>query len=275
MKLDAYLDRIGFTGPRSADEATLADVVRCHATAISFENLAVLASGPPDLEVAAIEAKLVERRRGGYCYEQNTLLAAALSDLGFTVLPLSARVRYGVPANVLTARTHMVLCAHLADRRMLVDVGFGSLTPTAPLDIDSTASQPTAHEVFRCVPCADGYLLQACVGGESRDIYSFDFTPQHPVDFVQQNWFVATRPNALFANNVVAARPVENGRYTLFNRTLAFRTPQGAVRRESLDSFGSFRATLESTFGIQPAQEELEKAWDVSGRGQPSSPTFS
>lgn len=40
-------------------------------------------------------AKLVRGRRGGYCYEHNTLFTLALEALGFRVTGLAARVVLG------------------------------------------------------------------------------------------------------------------------------------------------------------------------------------
>ncbi len=92
--LDSYLMRVGYTGPRKPDLAVLAELAFAHATSIPFENLDVLAAVPISLELGQIVDKLVLRRRGGYCFEQNALLGAALATLGFNVRCLSARVWY-------------------------------------------------------------------------------------------------------------------------------------------------------------------------------------
>lgn len=267
MNLDAYLDRIGYDGPRDASTATLAAIQRRHAMAIPFENVSVVASGAPSLETGALEDKIVGRRRGGWCFEHNHLLLAALTGIGFDVLPLSARVRYGLPRETIPARSHMVLCVRDGARRMLADGGFGRFTLTAPVDVDSRAPQRTLHEDVRIVEDGDDRMLQIRVDGEWRDGYSFDFVRQHPVDYAQQNWHTATRPGALFANNLVAALPVPGGRVTLFNRTLTRRGPGGDETR-SLDSIEALRAALDATFGIRLDDAELRAAWDVAGRGR-------
>jgi N-hydroxyarylamine O-acetyltransferase len=274
MNLDAYLDRIGYDGARDATPATLAAIANRHALAIPFENLGVLVAGAPELGLDALQAKLVQERRGGYCYEQNTLLMAALEAIGFDVLPLSARVRYGVPADVTTPRSHMVLCVTTVDGRMLVDAGFGGLTLTAPARIDTPLPQPTSHETVRIVDGAGDRLLQARVAGEWRDVYRFDFVRQLPVDYVQQNWHTATRPGALFANNLVVARPSAEGRHTLFNRTLAFRDRTGRVERRALTGADDLRMTLEAQFGIIVAGAETKTAWQVASEGEGTHPAF-
>src|ERR1700693_5745426 len=132
--LDAYLARIGYSGPRRADVATLRAIHGLQPTAIPFENLDPLLGRPVALDLASLQAKLVGGRRGGYCYELNTLLAAALEALGFLVVRLGARVRWRAPPERPDgARTHMLLRVDLAEGPYLADVGFcGRAFPPPP-----------------------------------------------------------------------------------------------------------------------------------------------
>src|SRR5690242_17335705 len=109
LDLAAYAERIAFEGPLVPTLETLARVVERHASSIPFENIEVLAGRVPSLEPHALENKLVRRRRGGYCFEQNGLLLALLRQAGFEARGVEARVRTGVPADVVTGRTHMAV----------------------------------------------------------------------------------------------------------------------------------------------------------------------
>jgi N-hydroxyarylamine O-acetyltransferase len=275
MNIDAYFRRIGYAGPTLPTLDVLRAIARQHAMSIPFENLAVLVSGPPDLELPAVEAKLVHAGRGGYCYEQNALLYAALVHLGFRIKGLSARVRYGVPAGVVTPRSHMLLAVDTADGAVLADAGFGGLTLTAPVMMRWHEEQPTPHETVRLVPSEGDYLMQARIGDDWADVYRFDLTPQLAPDYVQQNWHTATRPNALFANNVIAAMPTSDGRYALFNRTLTWRPISGAKERRVVQSRTEMRALLAELFSIDVSGAELDTAWEVSGRASALHPGFS
>jgi len=274
VDIDAYLARIGHHGPRSATLGVLAALARCQPQAIAFENISVAAGGVPDLSVGALEAKLVRGGRGGYCYEQNSLLQAALTELGFTVTGLSARVRYRLPADVITPRSHMVLCIELPEGRFLVDAGFGGLTLTAPVMLGRLGAQPTPHEPVRLVPDGADQLLQARIGGAWVDVYRFDFAPHLPPDYVQQNWHTATRPNSLFGNNLVLTRPVAGGRHALFNRTLTWRPLGGEPTRRQIDSSTELREVLHEVFSITVPDAEFAKAADVSSRGQALNESF-
>src|SRR4051812_7385068 len=107
LDVDAYLQRIDYAGERRPTLAVLDALHLAHATHIPFENLDVLLGKPPKLDLDSLQAKLVRGGRGGYCFEQNLLFAAALEAVGFRVTPLAARVRFG--STRVNSRTHMTL----------------------------------------------------------------------------------------------------------------------------------------------------------------------
>jgi N-hydroxyarylamine O-acetyltransferase len=272
--LDAYCARIAYAGPRVPTLEVLRAVALHHPVAIAYENIAVAAGIVPDVALDAVVTKLVGTARGGYCYEQNTLLLAALVELGFAVTGLAARVRYRIPPDVSTPRSHMVLLVDLPDGPCIVDAGFGGLTLTAPVMLRYDEPQATPHEAVRLVARGGDYCLQAQLGEEWVDVYLFDLAPHIAADYVQQNWHTATRPNALFSNNLVAGRPAAGGRYVLFNRTLTYRPLGGAAQRRELASDAELRAVLRETFGLEIPQAEFDAAAQVASRGQALNPSF-
>src|SRR5687767_10168065 len=121
--LAAYLERIGYAGTPHPDRTTLAPLQLAHATHIPFENLDILLQRPVRLDIESLQAKLVEERRGGYCFEHNLLFAAALEAAGFSVTPLAGRVRYRTRRTL--PRTHMLLLVSVGGADWIADVGFG------------------------------------------------------------------------------------------------------------------------------------------------------
>src|SRR6185312_2325313 len=93
----AYCARIGWNGERAPRFETLCGVLKAHTGTIPFENLDVLLGQPPRLDLEGLQDKLVRRRRGGYCFEHATLLAAALAELGFAPIPHAGRVILAQP----------------------------------------------------------------------------------------------------------------------------------------------------------------------------------
>ncbi|QEL20673.1 arylamine N-acetyltransferase [Limnoglobus roseus] len=169
MNLDAYLTRIGYAGPKAPTLDVLRQIVHAHLCSIPFENVDVLLGRGVSLADADVEQKLVRDRRGGYCFEQNSLLLRALAALAFSAAPLSARVRLKAPREVIPPRTHLFLRVDLDGVPWLADVGVGGLSPTASVRLDVMGDeQPTPHEPRRIVR-EDGtpllrYFHQAKVG---------------------------------------------------------------------------------------------------------------
>ena len=122
MRFADYLRRIGQPPPCEASLDTLRRLHTAHRESILFENVTIQTGGAISTELADIERKFLDEGRGGYCFEHNTLFAAALQDAGFTATSLLGRVRRGPPER--WCRTHMVLKVAGA---WLADVGFGGI----------------------------------------------------------------------------------------------------------------------------------------------------
>lgn len=254
--LDDYLVRIGHDGAGGADLATLSALHRCHAAAIPFENLDVLCGRPVSLDPGEIQAKLVGRRRGGYCFEQNALFARVLRAFGFHVSGLAARVRWGVPAEVETPRTHMLLRVDLDEGPMIADVGFGGLTLTEPLRLAADVTQQTSHEPFRLAGDNGAFILQACLAGEWASLYRFTLEPAVPADYLVANWYTSSHPRSLFVANLLAARPDEGVRYALNNLTFTIRRRGEAPEVRQLAGVDALVAVLERHFGVTVTDPE-------------------
>src|SRR5690349_10012717 len=124
IDIDAYRARIGDAGPLAADVDTLKRIHLAHVTTIPFENLDIHLGKPIAIDLESIARKMIDRHRGGYCFEQNTLFAGVLEDLGYRVTRLGARVGFGDVRTLM--RTHMVLLVHAEGEDYIADVGFGA-----------------------------------------------------------------------------------------------------------------------------------------------------
>ncbi|MCY1059185.1 arylamine N-acetyltransferase [Nannocystis sp. SCPEA4] len=253
--LDAYFDRIRYDGPRDPTLATLQGIVAAHVATIPFENLDVLLGKPIVLDVPALLRKLVHDRRGGYCFENNGLLLHVLTALGFTVQPLSARVRLQRPREFIPPRTHMFVRVELDGAPWLADVGVGGLSPTAPLRLDREDEQATPHEPRRIVR-EDGRLFhQALLRGDDgakwHDVCEFTLEQMPPIDREVANWFTSAHPQSHFRNRLVVARAApDGGRHTILNTELTFRRRDGSAERHDIQNPEELLAILGEVFGL-------------------------
>ena len=222
LDLDAYLARIGYEGERTPSVATLTALHLAHATHIPFENLDVLLGQRILLDTESLQAKLVVAKRGGYCFEQNTLFGAALEALGFPVTLLLARVRYRT--NTVLPRTHLLLRVEVEGASWIADVGFGAegLVQPLPLGVD----QVYQHGAWQYRLTQEGglWVLQSISDGDWKDLYAFTLEPQFPVDIEVSNHYTSTHPETRFKKLLTAQLPDLTQRLFLRNHTLVTET---------------------------------------------------
>jgi N-hydroxyarylamine O-acetyltransferase len=248
LDLDAYLSRIAHRGARDPTPATLEALHFAHATHIPFENLDILLGRPIRIDLASLQAKLVDGGRGGYCFEQNTLFAAVLRALGFDVTLLAARVRFG--ATRVLPRTHMVLKVASDGADWLADVGFGAAGPILPVRFEAGAEAPQFAWTYRLVEDAGQWVLQSFREGAWADLYAFTLEPQLPVDFEVANHYVSTHPQSRFVQTLTTQRTGSEERHILVNRELTIERPSGIERRTLADD-DEVLGLLAECFGLR------------------------
>lgn len=215
VDLDAYLERIGYRGGLSPSLETLSALHLAHAVSIPFENLDVLLKRPIALDLASVERKLVHNRRGGYCFEQNTLFAAVLARLGFRAQPLAARVRFGAEPGSPRPRSHMLLKVELDGAAWVADVGFGSPGLLAPVRMAPEAPSEQFGCTYRVAQDGEFWVVQLLADAGWTDLYAFTLEPQYPIDFEVANYFISTHPRSLFVQAPFVARRTPQLRCTL------------------------------------------------------------
>ena len=232
LDIDAYLDRIGHARVSpSAD--SLRSLHRAHVLAIPFENIDVILGTHPGIGLDAIQAKLVRRQRGGYCYEHALLFSAALERLGFEVTRRVARVQ----PHKAGPRTHALLKVGVDGQDFLADVGFGAgqLYPTPMKDGVVIDQGGWDH---RLTLDDDVWTLsKQTVDGWAPQHASND-EPVRPIDYEVYHHYVSTHPNSPFTG-----RPV------------VMRVADGVVRRLVGDKLTVEYADGRTTERVVPAQD--------------------
>ena len=263
--IDDYLERLGWRGPALSGDTARGDDARAillalighHTATIPFENIDSFLHRPVDVSPDAVVEKLVHQRRGGYCFEQNTLFQMVLEALGYRVDALLARVLWVNPDPTTQNRTHMALKVTLDDATtpVIVDVGFGGNVLTGVLDLISDVEQATPNGPFKLVARDDGWLQMVKLGGEWRPTYLFTLEQQYPTDFDLANWWVSTSPQSHFREMLAAARALPGKRVVLRNRQLSIHHVDGNSTVEDL-SPSAVVESLSTQFGINFADRK-------------------
>ncbi len=252
LDLDAYLRRTGCDGVREPASATLQALHLAHTTHIPFENVDILLGRPVRLDLDGLQAKLVRGRRGGYCFEQNTLFAAALEAVGFRVTRLAARVRFG--ATRILPRTHMLLEVEAGGIAWLADVGFGGDGLLLPVPLRDGEVVRQFHWTYRVTEAAGQWVLQSLRAGEWHDLYAFTREPQYPVDFEMANHFTSTHPDSIFVRTLTAQLPGAEERHVLRGREW-FIDRGGENRSRTVADDRELGQILAQTFGLEFAPD--------------------
>jgi len=252
--LDGYLARIRWNGPHEATYATAAGVLRAHMTHIPFENLDVLLGRGIRIDSDSVYAKLVVARRGGYCFEQATLLQSALVHLGFNPVVHTARVIQMRPRSE-AALTHMVITLEFDDGRFVLDPGYGGLAPLVPVPLEADARD--GRDLHRLVRQGHEWVLEAHLDGTWTALWSSMLEPAEPVDFLMANHFVSTFPTSPFVTNLMLRAITPTGRVSVMNRAVT-RRRDGCEETKVIESRRALRTLLNEDFEFDlPETERL------------------
>jgi N-hydroxyarylamine O-acetyltransferase len=255
LDLAAYLRRIGYQGAVEPTRQVLDSLHLAHATHIPFENIDVLLGRPIALDLASIQAKLVARRRGGYCFEHNLLFAAVLREFGFAPTLLAARVRHRSTA--ILPRTHMLLLVEAEGCRWLADVGFGGEGLLLPVPFGS--GEETRHYAwtYRVIEetGSGNWVLQSRRNGAWADLYAFSLEVQQAVDYEIANHYMSTHPDSRFVQTLTVQLPGSQRRMILRNRDF-IDDRGGAVNERRLESDDEFVSVLQEYFGLDMPEED-------------------
>ena len=233
--LPRYLARIGYSGPVVPTLEVLAALQAAHIATIAFEAIDALTGAGVDIGADAVDAKLIGQRRGGYCFEQNSLFLRVLQAIGFDAEGLLGRMRWMLPDEAPeTPRTHMVVRVTIDGRPWLADVGFGAAVPPQPLAMDSEDAQPTRHESYRIVRHGDAWQVAALIEGAWRTLYRLDPVSPPPIDYELGNWYTSSHPDSHFRHQLIAARTTPDARYGLRDNRLTTRLTDGRIDRRYL-----------------------------------------
>ncbi|MEO0470335.1 MAG: arylamine N-acetyltransferase [Bacteroidota bacterium] len=248
MNIIAYLSRISHHDTPRPDFFGLKKLQQLHLSHIPFENLDIHYENKIELDLEKIFEKLIRNRRGGFCYELNALFHWLLTNCGFEVDMISARVhiegdKFGPEFD------HMALIVHLEGKQFLVDVGFGAFA-MGPLLIEENTLISDQSGQFQFHLRDDGYWQVGQVIGEKLvPEYIFSLNKRELADFSEMCHYHQTDSRSHFTQKRVISIPTEEGRITLNDRQLKI-TREGTSEKIKFETEAEFRTYLSQYFQI-------------------------
>lgn len=256
---DDLLARIGLTRAR----ADLQTVHRAYLARIPYEDLAVQLGECGPLDLDALAARVLHGGRGGYCFELNTLLAALLRELGFTVHLHEAVV--GAPGARAAGElaNHLALVVEAGGELWFADAGFGE---------GAVEALPLREGTHRVGPLAWTFSREADGGWwlaqhEWGSVPGISIAPAEVTldAFAPHHRRLSTSPESSFVQTLVVQRPEPDRIVTLRARTLSEKGPDADAKRVVADA-EDLAAAL-GAFGIDAGvlgPERMERLWTLA-----------
>lgn len=237
IDVTTYLKRISYQGPVAVDWETLRGIHRAHANAIPYENLDAQLRRPTTIEPHAAFDKIVNRGRGGWCYEMNGVLGMVLEAIGFEVTRLAAHGS--------SQHSHLVLNVLLDDTTYVCDVGFSD----GPIEPYPLVEGPFTQDGFE-------FRVELLPDNEWRvHNHRFGMAPNFlasgPNEAAMEarcQW-LQTSPESPFVQHVTLVHRTPTGFVSLVDRTLRHVTPNG-VTRTTIETTDDYVATIRNVFNL-------------------------
>lgn len=252
MNVAAYLNRTGLADVKpSVDFESLRLLQRSHLLTVPFENLDIHWKRPIVLDLDRFFSKVVEERRGGFCYELNGLFNELLRSLGFQTRLISARVFNGTAHG--PEFDHAAIIVTIGDEEYLADVGFGDFT-TEPLRFVPNEEQRDLSGTFVIRGFKDGYFEVAKREGDGwKSQYIFKAVARGLPEFAEMCDFQQYSPESHFTKGKVCSIMTPKGRKTLTDSKYIVTTDGDKVESQ-VSNEAEFYRLLNDEFGIEQIQ---------------------
>lgn len=255
----SYLRRLGIETAIVADIPSLTVLQRQHVFTIPFENLDIMLGRGISVDLPDIYNKVINRGRGGYCFELNALFCNALENFGFDVQVVLGRVHLGMEPS---GRTHQITLVRVGSEQYIVDVGFGALSLRTPVPLAGSEFSQQDHLQYRIIEDPTWrYMMQVrnseLGGTDWFNMYSFDLEHVCEGDIATGNHYTSTSPDVHFTKDRIASLLTPDGRIALSGNQLTsvsggdkFETSQSTIATSdyirALKS--KFNLVLDATF---------------------------
>lgn len=264
IQVDRYLKRLGIDcGKDEKPQPSLEfldHLVGAHQKRIPFEDIDVYQQKLPiSMEAPKLYEKIVEKKRGGYCFEMNGLFICLLRSLGYDAWSCFCRVIRGRAE--LRPVSHRGNIVKIGSRLYFCDVGFGGPMPSKAILLESGRHQKIGQEEYWPVEEEHGWWgLMRMKRGKQDDYDStsssgeqlelmFQTAMADPLDFLPLNAYFSERQESVFRVRFMVNIRTDRG-YKDINDMVFTIKEDGVVKRCQLEDERQREDILREHFGI-------------------------
>lgn len=219
MNKEKYLYRIKCSGKHKPDLNALKKLQKYHLLNIPFENLDIHDKIPIVLDINTLFKKVIERKRGGFCYELNGLFFELLVSLKFNAKRVSARV-YDKENGYGKEFDHFAILIVIDNDEYLCDVGFGEFT-FEPLKLEIGVVQHDERGDYLIDQYDENYFrVNKIENGMSIPQYIFQREKRELKDYQEMCMYHQTNSDSHFTKKRLISIPTETGRITITGNIL-------------------------------------------------------
>lgn len=250
-KFHSYFKKLNIK-PKKLSLKLLAKIQKKHLATFSFNNIAVLLDRPISLDIDDILDKIVTQNLGGYCFEHNKLMHDALLSLGFDVRIAIARVLNNLKVD--SPRTHRVTLVKLKGKEYLIDVGFGAMTPTLPLEFSTKEIINNDYKISQ--NSSKDFVLEIQKKDDFFTLYKFNTVTYLEADCIMGNFYSCSHPKAVFVNNFVVSKKMKHKTLSLRNNCY-HKISKNNTKRSNIMSAKQLNKILLNDFNINLSKKKV------------------
>jgi len=249
---EKYLNTLGLKADKP-HPALLGKITQRHVASFPFSSIGPLLGDDLPLDRASLFDRIVTRKRGGYCFEQNGLIFEILKDLGYSVRLYLARVIYN--QDIHPPLTHRITRVEMDNGHFIVDVGFGPLGPYLPVSMTGEKSHEKLRSFWIAEPEPGVYHMQTNKDGIPFSLYKFELNNYAQADCELGHFYSHKHPKASFVNNLVVSIITDREVCSIRNRKLNFLTLTDE-RIQDIENAAHLKNLLKTRFEITVSDEE-------------------
>ena len=267
----AYLARLGIPSHERPSAAALQRLHEAHVERIAYEALEIQLGRPTTVDPHESAARILGRRRGGYCFHLNGAFSLLLDALGYDVVWHRAGVQVSSDpgpvgagiANHLALTVHNLPSAANPGGDWLVDVGLGdALHGPLPLVAGTHVQGPFRYALRPSAVEPGGWRWDHDPRGS---FVGMDFRPGRATqeDFRARHTYLSTAPQSPFVRTCTVQRRDAGGVDELTGCVLR-RIGDGAAPKRALETSDEWYGVLRDVFDL-PLDDltaaERERLW--------------